>query len=264
MPDQTAVAVAFFVVLGNGFHDFFDGEILLIAADFLNILIEQDEVADQLHHTLFAEQGNHRFVLNGRRAIRDQLGCLLIHEYIVFFLPHIPELTGRFGGGVFDGIPVGGHDDLGVLKKLGNIIHLLVSYHLIHGLLYGNVRSFALNDTEGNAVDKQHDIRASRVLLVQAVHREFLGDMEHVVFRVLPIDVFQVKTKRFALSDSFRIAFSQQKGVIDLLAGTHQTIGQGLVQILHGPLNIGGGEFIFRTGVGIAVQPAKLPPEDVL
>ena len=37
----------------------------------------------------------------------------------------------------------------------------------------------AFNDSEGNPVDKQHNIRPGIVELVPAVHRKFLGHMEY-------------------------------------------------------------------------------------
>ena len=80
---------------------------------------------------------------------------------------------------------------------------------------------------------------------------------------MFPVDVFQIEAEGLAAAHSFRVAFAQQQSVIDLLTGAHQTVGQRFVQLLHGPLNIGSGELVFRAGIAVAVQPAQLSPEDV-
>ena len=101
------------------------------------------------------------------------------------------------------------------------------------------------------------------MLLVQTVHREFFRHVEQVVLRVFPVNIFQVKAEGLSVAHSFRIAFAQQQGIVDLLAGAHQPIGQWLVQFLHGPLNVGSRKFVFRTGIAVTVQLAQLAPEDV-
>ena len=87
--------------------------------------------------------------------------------------------------------------------------------------------------------------------------------MEQVVLRMLPIYVFQVEAEGLAAAHSFRVAFAQQQSVIDFLTGTHQTVGQRFVQLLHGPLDVCGRELVFRAGIAVAVQPAQLSPEDI-
>ena len=123
--------------------------------------------------------------------------------------------------------------------------------------------SLALDDGEGNAVDEQHDIRTGIVPLVPAVYGEFLGHMEEVVVPVVPVDVFQIEAEGLAAAHGFGIAFAQQEGIVNLLTGAHQTVYQRLVQLVHSTLDVGGGELIFCTGVGVAVQSAQLPTEDI-
>ena len=125
------------------------------------------------------------------------------------------------------------------------------------------MRSLALDDGKGNAIDEQHDVRAGVVLPVPAVHGEFLRDVEHVVLRVVPVDIAEIEAEHFAVADGLRIAFAQQQRVINLLAGAHEAVRQRFVQILHGALDVGGGELVFRARIGIAVEPAELAAQDV-
>ena len=127
----------------------------------------------------------------------------------VLLLPHIPKFLRRAGGGILHSILISCHNNLSKLIKLWNIFFLLVADVLLHSLLYTNLWSFALDDGEWDAVNKQHNIRTNIVELVPAVHRKLLGDMEQVVFPMLPVNKFQVKTESFTFSHSLRVAFAQ-------------------------------------------------------
>ena len=152
------------------------------------------------------------------------LGQRLLQKSGVLFLPHIPEFFRRAGGGILHSVFIGRHHDLGKLVKLRDVFLLLVTDVLLHGLFYADLGRFTLNDSEGNTVDKQHDIRPSVVELVTAVYRKFFRDMEQVVLRMLPVDVFQVETEGFAFSYGLRVALAQQQGVIDFFTGADQAV----------------------------------------
>ena len=70
------------------------------------------------------------------------------------------------------------------------------------------MRGLALDDGKGNAIDEQHDVRAGVVLPVPAVHGELLRDVEHVVLRIVPVDILEVEAEHFSVADSLRIAFA--------------------------------------------------------
>ena len=101
---------------------------------------------------------------------------------------------------------------------------MLVADILLHGLFYADLGRFTLNNSKRDTVDKQHDIRPGVVELVPAVYCKLLGNMEQVVLRMFPVNVFQVETEGFALSHSLWIAFAQQQGIIDFFTGADQTI----------------------------------------
>ena len=263
MPNDAALAVAFFIWLLNRFDDLFDGEILLIPANFLHIGVKEHKVPDQFHHTLLAKQGNQIPILFGGGAAGHIPGQRRFQKNGILFLPHIPKFLRRSCCGILHSVFIGRHHDLSKLVELWNVLLLLVADILLHGLLHADLWGLALDHGEGDAVDEQHNIRAGVVELVPAVHREFLCDMKQVVLRVRPVDVVQVEAEGFPLAHGFRVALSQQKGIIDLFTGTHQAIGEGLVQILHSPLNVGSGKLVFRAREDIAVEPPELAPEDV-
>ena len=50
-------------------------------------------------------------------------------------------------------------------------------------------------------------------------------------------------------------------GRVDL--ASEETLRQFGEQVFHSPLDVAGGELVFRTGEGIAVEPPQLAPEDV-
>ena len=152
------------------------------------------------------------------------LGQRLLQKSGVLFLPHIPEFFRRAGGGILHSVFIGRHHDLSKLVELWDILLLLVANVLLHSLFHTDLWSFTLNDSEGNTVDKQHDIRPSVVELVTAVYRKFFRDMEQVVLRMLPVDVFQVETEGFAFSYGLRVALAQQQGVIDFFTGADQAV----------------------------------------
>ena len=201
-------------------------------------------------------------MLGGGAAVHTP-GQRIFQKSGILFFPHIPEFLGRSGCGILYSIFIGRHHDLRKLVELWNVLLLLVADILFHGLLHADLWGLTLDHCEGDAVDEQHNIWAGVVKLVPAVHRKFLGHMEKVILRVLPVDVFQVEAEVFSLAHGFRITFPQQKGIIDLFTGTHQAVGKRLVQILHGPLNIGGGELVFCAREGVAVEPPQLAAENV-
>ena len=125
------------------------------------------------------------------------------------------------------------------------------------------MRGLALDDGKGNAIDEQHDVRAGVVLPVPAVHGELLRDVEHVVLRVVPVDIAEIEAEHFAVADGLRIAFAQQQRVVNLFAGAHEAIGQRFIEVLHGALDVGGGELVFCARIDIAVEPAELTAQDV-
>ena len=263
MPNDAALAVAVLVAFGDGLHDFPDGEELLIAADLLHVGVKENEVTNQLVYAIGAEQRDDIPVLFGGHAIRDECFQPGLQPIGILLLPYAPELFGRAGCRVFDGVLVGRHDELRKFEEMRDIRRLLVADHLPDGLFHGNMRSLALDDGKGDAVDEQHDIRACVVLPVPAVHGEFLRDVEHIVLRIVPVDISEVKAEHFAVADGLRIAFAQQQRVVNLFAGAHEAVRQRFVQILHGALDVGGGELVFRARIDIAVEPAELTAQDV-
>ena len=60
--------------------------------------------------------------------------------------------------------------------------------------------------------------------LVPTVYCKLLSNMEQVVFRMFPVNVFQIKTEGFTLSYSLWIAFAQQQCVIDFFTGADQAV----------------------------------------
>ena len=137
------------------------------------------------------------------------LGQCIFQKSSVLFLPHIPEFFRRAGGGILHSVFIGRHHNLGKLVELWDILLLLVANVLLHGLFYTDLRGFTLNDGEGDTVDKQHDIRSGIVKLVPAVYCKLLGNMEQVVLRMFPVNVFQVEAESFTLAHSLWIAFAQ-------------------------------------------------------
>lgn len=86
-----------------------------------------------------------------------------------------------------------------------HLLPFLAANVLFYRLFYANLGSFVL----------RHDIRPSIVELVPTIYCKFPGNMEQVVFRMLPADIFQVEAESFTLTYSFWIALAQQQGVID-------------------------------------------------
>ena len=101
---------------------------------------------------------------------------------------------------------------------------MLVADVLLHGLFYTDLRGFTLNDGKGDTVDKQHDIRSGIMKLIPTVYCKLLSNIEQVVLRMLPVDVFQVETESFTLTYSLWIAFAQQQSIIYFFTGADQAI----------------------------------------
>ena len=224
MPDNATLTVALFVRLLNGLDNLFDGEILLIPANLLYIGVKEDKVPDQFHDPFFAEQRNQIPILLSWGPVSHILGQCLFLKNGVLFLPHIPEFLGRAGGGILHSVFIGRHHDLSKLVELWDILLLLVANVLLHSLFHTDLWSFTLNDSEGNTVDKQHDIRPGIVNLVPAVYCKLLSNMEQIVLRMLPVNIFQVEAEGFTLSYSLWITFAQQQGIIDFFTGADQAV----------------------------------------
>ena len=224
MPDNAALTVTLFVRLLNGLDNLFDGEILLIPANLLYIGVKEHKVSDQFYNPFFAEQRNQIPILLSGSAVSHILGQRPFQKSGILFFPHIPEFFGRSGGGILHGVFIGRHHNLGKLVKLWDILLLLVADILLHGLFYADLGRFTLNNSKRDTVDKQHNIRPGVVELVPAVYCKLLGNMEQVVLRMFPVNVFQVETEGFALSHSLWIAFAQQQGIIDFFTGANKAV----------------------------------------
>ena len=224
MPDNATLTVALFVRLLNGLDNLFNSEILLIPANLLYIGVKEDKVPDQFHDPFFAEQRNQIPILLSWGPVSHILGQCLFLKSGVLFLPHIPELLRRAGGSILHSVFVGRHHNLGKLVELWDILLLLIADILLHSLFYADLGRFTLNDSEWDTVDKQHDIRPGIVKLVPAVYCKLLGNMEQVVLRMFPVNIFQIETEGFALTYSLWIAFAQQQGIIDFFTGADQAV----------------------------------------
>ena len=73
VPDDSTLPVAVTVVLRDCRHDLLDGEILLVAADLLDVPVKEDEVANKLKDALLAEQGYQGPVLLRRQSPGNQV-----------------------------------------------------------------------------------------------------------------------------------------------------------------------------------------------
>ena len=178
MPDDATLTVVLFVWLLDGLDNLFDSEILLIPADFLYIGVKEHKVPDQFHDPFFAEQRNQIPILLSGGAVNHMLGKCLFQKSGVLFPPYIPEFFRRAGSGILHGVFIGRHHNLGKLVELWDILLLLVADVLLHSLFYADLGRFTLNDSEGNTIDKQHDIRPGIVKLVPAVYCKLLGNMK--------------------------------------------------------------------------------------
>ena len=224
MPDNAALTVTLFVRLLNGLDNLFDGEILLIPANLLYIGVKEHKVSDQFYNPFFAEQRNQIPILLSGSAVSHILGQCPFQKSGVLFLPHIPEFFRRTGGGILHSVFIGRHHDLGKLVELWDILLLLIADILLHGLFYADLGRFTLNDSEGDTVDKQHDIRPGVVELVPAIYRKLLGNMEQVVLWMFPVNILQIETESLALTYSLWIAFAQQQGIIDFFTGANKAV----------------------------------------
>ena len=224
MPDNAALTVTLFVRLLNGLDNLFDGEILLIPANLLYIGVKEHKVSDQFYNPFFAEQRNQIPILLSGSAVSHILGQRPFQKSGILLLPHIPEFFGRSGGGILHGVFIGRHHNLGKLVKLWDILLLLVADILLHGLFYADLGRFTLNNSKRDSVDKQHNVRPGVVELVPTIYGKLLGNMEQVVLRMFPVNVFQVETEGFALSHSLWIAFAQQQGIIDFFTGANKAV----------------------------------------
>ena len=225
MPNYTALTVAFLVVLGNRTHNLLDCKILLITADLFHIGIKENEIADQLKNTILVKQRDNVLILHGRNAACNQRIQISLHPLGILFFPHIPELLGCARGSILDCVLIGCQYDLGILEQLRNVASLLITNHLLNSLIHRNLRSLAFNYREGNAVDKQHNIRTRIVLFVLAFYGKLFRHMKYIVLRIVPINILQIETEHLPFANGLQIAFSQQQRIIDLLAGTHKTVG---------------------------------------
>ena len=264
MPNDSALAVAPLVVSGNRLHDFLYGKVLLIAANLFYVRIEENEIAHQFENTALVEQRNDIPVLHSYLAASNQLLQTRLPPFAILLLPYVPELLWRPGRCVFDAILVCRHDDLRVFEKLRNIFSLLIADHLRDSLILRNMRRFAFDYRKWDAVDEQHDIRTGIMLLVLAFNRKFLRHMEYIVLRIFPIDILQIEAEHLAFADRLQIAPAQKKRIVDFLAGSHKSVGQRFVQILHRPLDVRRRKFVFGVGIRIPVQTSQLSAQDIL
>ena len=95
-------------------------------------------------------------------------------------------------------------------EKLRNILGLLITDRLFDGLIDWNLRCLALDDCKRDSVHEKHDVGTRIVPLVPAFYRELLRHVKHVVFPVLPVDVFQVETEQLAFADRLLITLTQK------------------------------------------------------
>ena len=109
------------------------------------------------------------------------------------------------------------------------------------------VGALALNDDEGDAVDEANQIGAAGLAAAAPFDLEFLGDVEDVALRVLPIDVVQREALGVAVH-SLRQADAQRQPLVDALIGDDGAVVWLVEQRVHRFADV-------RAGKGDALPP---------
>src|SRR5690606_23235806 len=115
---------------------------------------------------------------------------------VKFLLPFSPKL---FGGGVSSVrcyLCSDAQCELRIHIQTPNAIFLLTAQMLTDGLPQWvfHIRSFALDDTKRNTIDKQHQIGAVMLFAGASHYAVFFAYMKHIVPDVFPVNVLQGKT----------------------------------------------------------------------
>lgn len=116
------------------------------------------------------------------------------------------------------------------MKKLWDVVFVLVADQLAIGLFQALGRALVLNDQDRNAINKGNDVAPLGLCGAGAFDSEFGRDVKDVVLGVLPID----ETERVALRvavDRLRDRRAKDKRIVDVLVGAPQAlepVGRGL------------------------------------
>src|SRR5262245_50800528 len=95
-----------------------------------------------------------------------------------------------------------------------------------------NVRAFAFDNDQRNAVDEQHDVRPPCLMASCSLNHKLLSHMEDIVRQPcsgIPVDVLQRKTLCVAC-DGLLQTPAQNKEVIHFLVGTDEAVVQHVLQ----------------------------------
>ena len=91
---------------------------------------------------------------------------------------------------------------------------------------------FALDYNKGNTIDQHNNIRTSK-FAVRSFHFELIGNLESVVFRVIEVNIADVKRLASSIREIFLHAFSGAEELIDFLIGGIESRCTVLVYRLH-------------------------------
>ena len=99
---------------------------------------------------------------------------------------------------------------------------------------------------------------------VPTLHRKLFCNVKNVVFRTVPIDVFEIKTLDRAVLCLFSVTFAEHKGIVNFFARLNQSIRERLVQFIYGTQNVGVRKRTLFASVFKTVQFFKLDLQDRL
>jgi hypothetical protein len=191
-----------------------------------------------------------RFLLIRQGRVNDRVNGLIGNQAL---FPDGPEFGAGADGGVFGVVLIGGNEELGIGKELGNVVVALVVDELLNALFHVDAGGLALDDDEGDAVDESDNVGATGFDAAGTLDGKFGGDVEGVVLPVAPVDVAQAVAFGVLL-DGLLQAGAEGEQVVDVFVGFEQAIVFDVFEALNGFLNVGFAEVVLLAPKGDAVE----------
>ena len=221
MPNDAASGGAIILTV-DATHRIFNAKELLISGDLLNTAIIQNKEPDNIQQAFLGKHRHDHSVLLSNVAIIYVTFCRFLLPLHIFFVPLAVKFLLCSCSTVFHGFRIHSNGQLRKLKQLRNIIRLPVADILFYAFFHVHAGLFTFNHNQRNTIHKHNDIRAC-IFAVGTLHRKLICNLPNVIFRVLPVDVRNVKGLRVPIIKVYITALAVNQSIINCLAGKHQT-----------------------------------------
>ena len=165
-------------------------------------------------------------------AVRRTLPTPVAEPFFIILMPWYKILGRGSASSIKDFIWIDSHNQLRIPEQVRNIFFSPVANILCYTFHHIYARFFALNDDKWNTIHQHNNIRTDK-LTIRALYFKLIRYLKRVIFRMLEINIVNIKRLTSPIREIFLHAFSGAEKLIDFLIGGIESRSAILVYRLH-------------------------------